>query len=633
MCSNTIDVRSIASLSGMNFYIPDYQRGYRWTASQAIQMLSDFEEFCKRKDQCHVQRGEYYCLQPIVVKKKEWTERKGDGREEYIEGYEVIDGQQRLTTLYIIMKCIWKICEILYPKFQLYSINYETRKEYDSNKFLTEIDQNTGKANEFIDFYYMKSVYDAVYQWIDSKAELRNEIARILLEHKFDAEENIDLARNVRVIWYEVSGDNTSSSIDIFTRLNIGKIPLTNAELIKALLLKKGNFLSSDDTMRQLQIATEWNSIEQRLQDDSFWYFLYRSDYPFTYENRIEFIFDLMKSRTIDSEFYHTFNEFNKELESLKSEKKSEKNQRFKNQECINKIWDNVKQIYQTFVEWYEDRTLYHLIGFLIEYKADIRTLINASKSKKKDEFLNYIKKEISNKLGRLSIDDLSFAENKYSIKQVLLLFNILTALKDKKSDMRFPFNKYKMEKWDIEHVCSQTDKTITNENQQRRWIDDMLEFFVGSAAEDKVNQHISNLEIEIKNNPEQARNGLLRSELKLVNSINSLRKEGLSNFENVFKEVQSFFNEDKVEDKDNISNLTLLDEETNRSYGNAFFPIKRKRIIANDELGIFVPIATKNLFLKYYSKRSNNLMHWENSDAKDYLACLKEFVSPYIKA
>ena len=633
MCSNTIDIRSIASLSGMNFYIPDYQRGYRWTASQAIQMLSDFEEFCKRKDQCHVQRGEYYCLQPIVVKKKEWTERKGDGREEYIEGYEVIDGQQRLTTLYIIMKCIWKVCEILYPKFQLYSINYETRKEYDSNKFLTEIDQNTGKANEFIDFYYMKSVYDAVYQWIDSKAELRNEIARILLEHKFDAEENIDLARNVRVIWYEVSGDNTSSSIDIFTRLNIGKIPLTNAELIKALLLKKGNFLPSDDTMRQLQIATEWNSIEQRLQDDSFWYFLYRSDYPFTYENRIEFIFDLMKSRTIDSEFYHTFNEFNKELESLKSEKKSEKNQRFKNQECINKIWDNVKQIYQTFVEWYEDRTLYHLIGFLIEYKADIRTLINASKSKKKDEFLNYIKKEISNKLGRLSIDDLSFAENKYSIKQVLLLFNILTALKDKKSDMRFPFNKYKMEKWDIEHVCSQTDKTITNENQQRRWIDDMLEFFVGSAAEDKVNHHISNLEIEIKNNPEQARNGLLRSELKLVNSINSLRKEGLSNFENVFKEVQSFFNEDKVEDKDNISNLTLLDEETNRSYGNAFFPIKRKRIIANDELGIFVPIATKNLFLKYYSKRSNNLMHWENSDAKDYLACLKEFVSPYIKA
>lgn len=617
----------------MNFYIPDYQRGYRWTASQAIQMLSDFEEFCKRNDQGNVASGEYYCLQPIVVKKKEWTERKGDGREEYIEGYEVIDGQQRLTTLYIIMKCIWKICEILYPKFQLYSINYETRKEYDSNKFLTEIDQNTGKANEFIDFYYMKSVYDAVYQWIDSKAELRNEIARILLEHKFDAEENIDLARNVRVIWYEVSGDNTSSSIDIFTRLNIGKIPLTNAELIKALLLKKGNSLSSDDTMRQLQIATEWNSIEQRLQDDSFWYFLYRSDYPFTYENRIEFIFDLMKSRTIDSEFYHTFNEFNKELESLKSEKKSEKNQRFKNQECINKIWDNVKQIYQTFVEWYEDRTLYHLIGFLIEYKADIRTLINASKSKKKDEFLNYIKKEISNKLGRLSIDDLSFAENKYSIKQVLLLFNILTALKDKKSDMRFPFNKYKMEKWDIEHVCSQTDKTITNENQQRRWIDDMLEFFVGSAAEDKVNQHISNLEIEIKNNPEQARNGLLRSELKLVNSINSLRKEGLSNFENVFKEVQSFFNEDKVEDKDNISNLTLLDEETNRSYGNAFFPIKRKRIIANDELGIFVPIATKNLFLKYYSKRSNNLMHWENSDAKDYLACLKEFVSPYIKA
>ena len=139
------------------------------------------------------------------------------------------------------MKCIWKVCEILYPKFQLYSINYETRKEYDSNKFLTEIDRNTDKANEFIDFYYMKSVYEAVYQWIDSRPDLRNEIARILLEHKFDAEENMDLAQNVRIIWYEVSGDNSSSSIDIFTRLNIGKIPLTSAELVKAMFLSTDN--------------------------------------------------------------------------------------------------------------------------------------------------------------------------------------------------------------------------------------------------------------------------------------------------------------------------------------------------------------------------------------------------------
>ena len=77
----------------------------------------------------------------------------------------------------------------------------------------------------------------------------------------------------------------------------------------------------------------------------------------------------------------------------------------------------------------------------------------------------------------------------------------------------------------------------------------------------------------------------------------------------------------------------TLLDQETNRSYGNAFFPLKRKRIIQNDELGIFVPIATKNIFLKYYSNRSSNLMNWEESDAQDYLDNIKEFVSPYIKA
>lgn len=638
MANNNIELRSIRSLSGLNFYIPDYQRGFRWSDDQVIQMLNDFKEFCKRIEDEQVKAGEFYCLQPIVVKSKTWEEKDGDNSV-VIDGYEVIDGQQRLTTLYIILKCLEQICHILYPNFKFYNIKYETRLEYDSQEFLQNINNSPSYANDFIDFYYMKKVHDAIMSWFDTYTDDKLKIARALLEQSLDSSTQVDKAKNVRVIWYEVIDEVSASSVDIFTRINIGKIPLTNAELIKALLLRRGNFADTDVSMKQLQIATEWNRIEQKLQDDAFWYFLYRTDNPFSYENRIEFIFDLMKNRTKDSEYYHTFNEFNKSLELLQMDKEHYRN----DQARIDKIWDEVKEVFQTFEEWFEDRTLYHYIGFLIEYKSDIKKLMEASTSMNKTKFLDeYIKNEVSEKLVGLNLDDLSFNDSKGNVKKTLLLFNILTVLQDKKSDLRFPFYKYKIEKWDIEHVCSQTDKYINDEKQRRLWIEDMFEYFVGSSSDEEVNSYIEELENQIaemketKEIQELANSLALKSELDIIMTIKELSKTDDKindfEFEDAFKKVGAYFNEDQIADKDSISNLALLDQETNRSYGNAYFPVKRKRIISNDKLGVFVPIATKNLFLKYYSRKSNSLMAWQESDAEDYLDNIKSLISPFIK-
>lgn len=639
MATNNIELRSIRSLSGLNFYIPDYQRGYRWADGQVTQMLNDFKEFCKRIEDEQVRTGEFYCLQPIVVKKRTWMDNDGE-KTITTEGYEVIDGQQRLTTLFIIIKSLEQICQILYPQFKFYNVKYETRLEYDSQEFLQSINTETSNTNEFIDFYYMKIVHDAVVSWFKTNPDDNLKIARALLEQSIDPDTHIDKAKNVRVIWYEVMDEESATSIDIFTRLNIGKIPLTNAELIKALLLRRGNFVDTDVTMKQLQIAAEWNRIEQKLQEDSFWYFLYRTDNPFNYENRIEFIFDLMKNRTKDSEFYHTFNEFSKDLEKLQADKENYRN----DQARIDKIWDGIKAVFQTLEEWYEDRVLYHYIGFLIEYKSDIKSLMKASISMNKSKFLDvFIKKEITDKLTGMNLDDLSFNDSKGNVKKTLLLFNILTVLQDKKSDLRFPFNKYKKEKWDIEHVCSQTDKLITDEKQRRMWIADMFEFFVGSTSKENIDDFIEDLEEQIKqledisDIQEKANSLSLQSELDIINTIKELSesedKINDTDFDEAFAKVQSYFKEDQITDKDSIANLALLDQETNRSYGNAYFPVKRKRIIQNDKMGIFVPIATKNLFLKYYSRRSTSLMSWQESDAEDYLDSIKSLISPFIKA
>ena len=81
----------------------------------------------------------------------------------------------------------------------------------------------------------------------------------------------------------------------------------------------------------------------------------------------------------------------------------------------------------------------------------------------------------------------------------------------------------------------------------------------------------------------------------------------------------------------DSIGNLALLDAATNRSYKNAMFPIKRKRNIQNDMNGIFVPICTKNVFLKFYSKKLGEVMYWNESDADDYVKAIQEVLSEYL--
>jgi hypothetical protein len=60
-------------------------------------------------------------------------------------------------------------------------------------------------------------------------------------------------------------------------------------------------------------------------------------------------------------------------------------------------------------------------------------------------------------------------------------------------------------------------------------------------------------------------------------------------------------------------------------------FPIKRKKIIDNDMNGIFVPICTRNLFLKSYSRKMSDLLYWKANDASDYLAGIKRTIKEFL--
>lgn len=582
MSDNSIKLVTINELLECNFFIPSYQRGYRWNKQQVLDLLNDIWEFTEKEKT----KDEFYCLQPVVVKEKEDSKK---------EKWEVIDGQQRLTTIYIILTYINKY--IFKQGDSIFSMEYETRPS--SQEFLINIDEN--KRDENIDYFHICSAFNNIDEWFKSKGNLA------LTAMKFYP----ILLNSTKFIWYQIN--DGSDAIDIFTRINMGKIPLTNAELIKALFLKSNNFGKDLDTIRlkQLEIANEWDRIEYTLQNESFWYFINNGEHE--YETRIEFIFDLMSSEinngcNVDKRIQKENNDFFSFLVFNQCFK--EKEQEEESHICvIDELWMNIKQYFMTFEEWFNNRKFYHLVGYLICAGEKIEKIKAETKMKTKTEFEEYLISRIKVYVN-LQISELTYGNK--NIKNVLLLFNIETLLANKDSNVNFPFDRYKNEKWDIEHIHAVMSKMPSDKSMQREWLKEVnKQIHVADTIE---------MEKKIKSN-------------NLKERIEAFIGQDTSNnddsFDKLYSEVLSIYGED--DDINDISNLALLDSITNSSYKNAVFPTKRKTILERDKKGIFIPLCTKNVFLKYYSKNINQMSFWSKEDREEYAEAIKFMLKKYL--
>lgn len=133
---NTITLKTVNELlESASFFIPSYQRGYRWEKQQVLNLLDDIYDFMMGIGSGS---SEFYCLQPVVIKEIE-------NRENKFPVYEVIDGQQRLTTIALILT---------YLNEEPYQLTYETRP--DSNEFLFNIRQEIEEVNndKNIDYHF-----------------------------------------------------------------------------------------------------------------------------------------------------------------------------------------------------------------------------------------------------------------------------------------------------------------------------------------------------------------------------------------------------------------------------------------------------------------------------------------------
>lgn len=555
---NILELKTINDLNKYAFYIPSYQRGYRWTKKEVEDLLNDINDF-KPRQIGDSDNKTWYCLQPIVIKQKEKDNE-----------FEVIDGQQRLTTIFLILHYLNQDF-VVDKRDKLFELDYQTRT--GTKKFWQQLDENTGN-DENIDFYYIKEAYKKICQWFSGRENFD--------KNDFRSKFNF----HSKVIWYQSIEDNP---IAIFTRINIGKIPLTNAELIKALFLNSSNFEKNNPEklkLKQLEIANEWDQIEYTLQNDRFWYFISGNK---NIINRIEFIFNLMNEEEDSNDTYSTFRYFSNKFQN-------------RNQNDIEKNWQEIKIYFQRFSEWFDERDLYHKIGYLVCIDAKtIKDLYRESNSLKKTEFRIYLDNSIKESLKNIDINELQYGDK--NVKKVLLLYNILTMLNSPKDNSYFPFELFKNEKWDIEHITSVKDG-IPDSKTREAWLKEATVFIDDTTKNGK--------------------------ELKKRAEACDINDEEL--FKKIFEDIVSHFNSDiNDEDINDISNLTILDSETNRGYKNAVFPLKRKTIIERDKVGIFIPICTKNVFLKYFSEYPPKISFWTQDDRENYDKDLRKVLNNYI--
>lgn len=485
------------------FNIPEYQRGYKWTADNVKQLLNDLKNFRKGDSEA------FYCLQNITITKSKLNEKVC---------MNVIDGQQRLTTLFIIVSYIQRnmMNRILESNSDI--LRYSVRKTTDEflrteiisgSLWNTNINPDKAKSK---DQYYIMEVARAIDDWFK-----KNDLApEVILDNLIIIVNKVD------------SGDEET----VFASLNGGKVDLDGADLVRAILItraakQKYPSMISKEQLRQitnedinlniditvssrgkinefrvklgieLDKMNKWwsdrdvrNYFEQLLpnrisQNRSFKYSQYPIDllYYAFYEAYKEYFTELKSDRDLELRFFENGLDLNGD-----------------NSDDHLEFYNAVEEFHFTMVDWYSNDEIYNLVGYLMyNFKGSTVTFERLWRiwktSNSKRLFIDEIKRIINEQLAfhfsgeteqsgeelialRKAILDTSYDwyTNDFTIK-LLPLLDILPIEKKQKNSVttvikRIQTDYFKrIKEEDKEHVRSQTrrinEENITEEDEE----------------------------------------------------------------------------------------------------------------------------------------------------------------------
>lgn len=548
-----LETKLVGDIKG-TFFVPSYQRGYRWGTDEVIRLLDDVYSNGKKS----------YCLQPIVVR------RSG-------EAYELIDGQQRLTTLYLI----YRYMKNANPFFNepAFSLEYQTRD--NSAEFLRNIDLSRRKEN--IDYWFIANAYETVERWFAEDLQIR-------VMHVFEY-----LKEDVKVIWYEV--DEDEDAISLFTRLNIGKIPLTSAELVKAMFLRGDGGVGRN---RQEEVSLQWDNMEKDLHDDSLWYFLTNRTTT-SYQTRIDLVLDLVAEKPADSrEKYYTFFRIDSLVE----------------RSSLDKVWRTIQQAFLMLKDWHENHELYHKIGYLIASEhLTLQEIYGMSNGRTKRSFMFQLDESISQSVAvKGNYADLTYdkPQDYDRISRLLLLFNVESVRLNGEHTQWFPFDKFKHGEgdktaWSLEHIHAQQSEALRTQEGWKEWLRLHVPSVVTVGGDETL--------------VEDMRAAIEKPRLERT-EFDDLQQRTIA-----LLSVQG-----NAEYLHSISNLALIETGDNAALSNSTFDVKRNMVLDMDRRGQFIPFCTKMAFLKYYTPSGSSQLHfWGQADRIAYVEAMNDVLAPYL--
>ncbi len=245
------------------FRIPDYQRPYSWTTEQAGELLSDILDAMRDFQTSSSTENAFYFLGSIVLIKAD-----------RIANADVVDGQQRLTTLTILFSALRALLPSKARALTafLYKEGLGIRDDEPNEYRLSAFQEDEAFFREFIqEPGGIQSLITSTEKLVDSRLRFKENAALFLEElGKLTEEERVSLLGFLayKCSMVVISTPNFESAYRIFSVLNDRGLDLFPSDILKAKIL--GDIRKSGGETKSKEYATKWTSLERKLGRNGF---------------------------------------------------------------------------------------------------------------------------------------------------------------------------------------------------------------------------------------------------------------------------------------------------------------------------------------------------------------------------
>lgn len=595
---------------GESFNIPEYQRGYKWSAQSITRLLDDINSFETNGDS-----EKFYCLQNITIVYNE------KNRE-----YNVVDGQQRITTLTILLSYL--DCYDLIRNKLRYSIRDDTRsfiEEYIyQNKKEEWMSWNSDWDSflkskpecDFQDIFYIFTAYNTIATWF--KSHDPNAFLGKLLH-------NVDII---------VNQPKTKDETKLFANLNGDKVSLDGADIVRAMIVthvakEESNVILDEDKLlvmlneRRVRIGMKLDDITRwwTMQDHVDYYKPFIKGIKSAEGEVLQFDENDNAINRLYKLFIAAHNNAQKGLTiSLdKFEHPSPKN-------LFSDLFEELVWLQRLIESWYDDKVLYHLIPFCIihcnknfywmvdtwkkstrkTFEEKLKEVIRAWIESMEDQRL-YSKELLNSNTPnedriKLSLaedsEKLANTENWYgsSFLEPILVLSDIIVICQSESKEKLPPLFFTAFKEDEEHIFPQTPIEKINQSEY-------------SSQTNKLKKYIA----------------IINNYIKKANETPIEFEENDTHWddEKWREEQRTRYNEIilKYIPINSLGNMALLNESVNRGYGNDFFTEKRIDVMKAYREGGYIRPHVMDAFNKQFLDRSDlnddfsRMKCWEKED------------------